>query len=200
MEKSKIIFQEVDKLYREATTNMGKWMWRNHTQWVAERSQKLAEKYGADVEKVYCAALLHDLGDAKYERGHADFETWSWEKGKEVLKNVGFRKHERDEILEAVRTHSCHPGHLPATVEGKVLATADALWHLQTNFFPVILYMHRPESTHTYEEWQDWFATKIERDFNAKIFFEDEKTAVKGEYESLIKVFGNQTLDTKHGA
>jgi putative nucleotidyltransferase with HDIG domain len=194
MEKSKRVFSEVNALYRDATTSMGKWMWRNHTQWVADKAKKLAEKYGADTEKTYCAALLHDLGDARYERGHADFDSWSWEEGKEILKKAGFKKDERREILEAIRTHSCHPGHLPVAQEGKVLATADAMWHLQTSFFPVICFMNRPENTHTYEEWQEWFNGKIERDFGPKIFFEDERAEVKEDYEALTKVFGNKSL------
>ncbi len=119
MQKSKVVFSEVSELYSTATTSMGKWMWCNHTQWVADKAKELAKKYGADSEKVYCAALLHDLGDSKYERDYAEFETWSLEKGKEILKKAGFRKGERDEILEAVRTHPCHPGHLPTTLEGK---------------------------------------------------------------------------------
>ena len=173
---------------------MGKWMWLNHTQWVAEKSKVLALKYGADVEKTYSAALLHDLGDSHYERGHANFDTWSWETSKEILKTAGFRKSERDEILEAIRTHSCHPGHLPVSVEGKVLATADGMWHLQTSFFPVICFMNRPEDKKSYNEWQTWFAEKIERDFGPKIFFEDEREEVRSEYEALIRVFNNKAL------
>lgn len=192
MEKSKIVFAEVNELYSAATTSMGKWMWRNHTQWVADKTLTLAKKYGADVEKAYCAALLHDLGDSQYERDNADFDTWSWVTIKEILKKVGFRKNERDAILEAIRTHSCHPNHLPTTLEGKVLATADGMWHLQTNFFPVICYMNRPDNTHTYEEWQEWFMGKVERDFGPKIFFEDEREEVREDYEALKRVFGNK--------
>ena len=194
MEKHKIVLNEVGELYATAITSMGQWMWHNHTQWVADKAKELAEKYGANAEKTYCAALLHDLGDSKYERGHANFDTWSWTTGKAILKKAGFRKAERDEILEAIRTHSCHPGHLPMTTEGKVLATADGMWHLQTSFFPVICYMNRPDNTHTYEEWQKWFSGKIERDFNTKIFFEDEKEEVRKDYEALTRVFSNATF------
>jgi hypothetical protein len=197
MNKARIVFTEVDKRYSAASTSMGKWMWRKHTQWVADKTVKLAEKYSADSEIVYCAALLHDLGDSRYERNHADFETWSWEESKAILKKAGFRHAERDAILEAVRTHSCHPGQLPVTVEGKVLATADALWHLQTSFFPVICYMNRPDSATSYKEWQEWFQQKIERDFGAKIFFDDERQEVRDDYEALVRVFGNKTLDDK---
>lgn len=194
MERSQIVFSEVSSLYSDATTSMGKWMWQNHTQWVADKAKELAQKYGADIEKSYCAALLHDLGDSKFERGHKDFDAWSWETGKAILKKAGFRKAERDAILEAIRTHSCHPGHLPTALEGKVLATADGMWHLQTSFFPVICYMNRPDNTHSYEEWQNWFNGKIERDFGPKIFFEDEKRELTEDYEALKRVFGSRAL------
>lgn len=197
MEKGSVVFAEVEKLYSSAATSMGKWMWRNHTQWVADKAVKLARKYGADSEKVYCAALLHDLGDSRYERDHAAFETWSWEEGKAILKKAGFRHAEREAILEAVRTHACHPGHLPKALEGKVLATADGMWHLQTSFFPVICYMNRPEGTTSYEEWQDWFHQKIERDFGTKIFFDDEREEVREDYDALVRVFGGSALNSK---
>jgi putative nucleotidyltransferase with HDIG domain len=196
MEKSEAVFAEVNELYSVAATSMGKWMWQNHTQWVADKATKLAKKYGADTEKVYCAALLHDLGDSKYERDHDDFDSWSWEASKAILKKAGFRKAERDAILEAIRTHSSHPGHLPSALEGKVLATADGMWHLQTSFFPAICYMNRPDNTKTYQEWQSWFSGKIERDFGPKIFFEDEKEEVREDYEALRRVFGNKAFES----
>lgn len=189
MDKSKAVFVEVSALYLAAQTSMGTWMWRNHVQWVAGKARKLAEKYGADTEKVYCAALLHDLGDSRYERGHKDFDTWSQQNAGEILLKAGFSGDETSEILAAIRTHSCRPGNLPATQEGKVLATADGMWHLQTNFFPVICYMNRPGNTKTYQEWQEWFEGKIERDFGPKIFFDDERAEVKKDYEALVRVF-----------
>lgn len=195
MEKCEAVYSEVKGLYAKASTSMGAWMWRNHTQWVADKAKALAEKYGADTEIVYCAALLHDLADCKYERGHQGFDAWSWDTSKEVLRKAGFRKAQRDAILEAIRTHSCHPGDLPTTVEGKILATADGMWHVQTNFFPVICFMNRPDGIHSYQEWQRWFCDKISRDFETKIFFDDEREEVRADYEALTRVFGNRTLE-----
>jgi hypothetical protein len=197
MDKSDIVFNEVSKLYNDAQTSMGKWMWRHHTQWVADKTKELAEKYGASAEKAYCAALLHDLGDSTHERNDPAFDTWSWETAKAILKTAGFRHDERKQIMEAVRTHSCHPGHLPQALEGKVLATADGMWHLQTSFFPVICYMNRPQTTHSYQEWQTWFTGKIERDFGPKIFFEDERKEVEEDYRALKRVFENKLLSER---
>jgi predicted hydrolase (HD superfamily) len=195
MDKSKKVFDAVSDLYSVAQTTMGKWMWRNHTQWVADKAKVLAKKYGADAEKTYCAALLHDLGDSKYERGHEAFEAWSFDTAKEILAKAGFKKGDIDAIIEAVRTHSCRPDNLPTALEGRVLATADAMWHLQTSFFPVICYMNRPENTHSYEEWQTWFNKKIERDFGPKIFFEDEREEVRDDYEALVRIFKKTDLE-----
>lgn len=187
----------VSELYKNSSTELGKWMWNNHVQWVANKARNLAEKYNADIEKVYCAALLHDLGDTTFPRGHDDFDTWSEDKGKEILLNAGLNSEETKEIIETiVRPHSCRPGNLPTTQEGKILATADAMFHIQTNFFPMFCYKHRPEHTSSYEEWQDWFDQKIERDFKSKIFFEDEKEEARKNYEALSKVFLNKTLNS----
>jgi hypothetical protein len=198
MERSKAVFAAVSTLYQsEATRGMGRWMWRNHVQWVASRATELANKYGASAEKVYCAALLHDLGDSQHERTFENFATWSEDKGREILLGAGFSKDEATEIVEVIiRPHSCRRGNLPTTIEGKVLATADAMWHLQTNFFPVLCFMNRPETISSYEEWQEWFNEKSDREISIKIFFEDERTAVKDDYEALVKVFSNTTLDS----
>jgi predicted hydrolase (HD superfamily) len=198
MEKSKIVFEEVNGLYRDSATSMGKWMWYNHVQWVADKAKVLAEKYGANAEKAYCAALLHDLADSHYERDHKDFVMWSEEKGKEILLNAGFNEDEAREIVEIIiRPHSCQAGNMPTTKEGQILSTADAMFHLQTGFFPMLCYMHRPENAKTYEEWQEWFNEKIEREFNIKMFFENERAEVKPDYEALSMVFKKTTLQSR---
>lgn len=198
MKQSKTVFNEVNQLYSAATTSMGKWMWNNHVQWVANKAKKLADKYGADAEKVYCAALLHDLADCQYERGHKNFNIWSEEKGKTILLKAGFSKDDATEIIEIIiRPHSCRPGNLPTTLEGKVLATADAMFHLQTGFFPLLCYMNRPDDTKSYREWQQWFSPKIDRDFKVKIFFKDEKEECRKDYQALIRVFNNKTLGNR---
>jgi hypothetical protein len=56
--------------------------------------------------------------------------------------------------------------------------------------------MNRPENTRSYEQWQELFNGKIERDFRSKIFFEDERAEVEEDYRALKKVFGNRSLDS----
>lgn len=195
MSRQQNVFEIVKDLYENTQTEMGLWMWNNHVQWVATRAKELAQKYRADDEKVFCAALLHDLGDAEYPRRHKDFKSWSDAKGNEILAEVGFSDLERKEIIEVIiHPHSCRPGNLPSTLEGKILSTADAMFHLQTNFFPLFCHMNRPEIYSQYSEWQAWISEKLPRDFNVKIFFEEEREVVREDYIALMKVFENKSL------
>ena len=195
MTRQQIVFNEVEKAYaQDSVREMGAWMWHNHVQWVANKGRELAEKYDADTEKVYCAALLHDIADSTLEREDDTFDTWSEQKGREILESAQFTQDEIAELLEIIiRPHSCRPNNLPTTLEGKVLATADAMFHLQTSFFPMLCFKNKPPCN-SYHTWQEWFSEKIERDFGPKIFFAEERELVRADCEALKRVFPNQAL------
>lgn len=196
MNKLEKVREAVREIYEHPDArSVGLWMWENHVQWVANKAEELTNKYEADTEKVVSAALLHDLADAKYERDHEQFDGWSESEAKRILLTAGFSEEESVEIVEIiVRPHSCRPNKLPTTLEGKVLATADAMFHLRTSFFPVLCFKNMPASKQSLEEWQGWFDVKIEREYDVKIFFEDEKQEIEADYQALKRVFGNKSL------
>ena len=191
------VFDLVKEVYEHSEVRpMGAWMWNNHVQWVADKTRDLANKYEADNEKAVSAALLHDLGDSRFERNHPDFDQWSEDEGYEILKESGFNDAEAKEIIEiVVKPHSCRPENMPTTIEGKVLATADAMFHLQTNFFVVLGYKNIPAHTKTLTEWRDWFNEAVERNYKSKIFFDDERSEVESDYQALKRIFGNSSLE-----
>jgi len=190
------VFAQVEVLYKNSSTQLGKWMWENHVQFVADTSKKLADKYSANTEWCYVAALLHDIGDCLIKRDDSRFNAWSYEKASEILTSCDFSQKEiKNIITEIIQPHSCKPGLLPHTLNGKVLATADAIFHLDTGFFPLFCYLNCPEAIGSYQEWQNWCMEKIERDFRSKIFFEEERKSMEGSYTALKTVFGNTTLD-----
>ncbi len=191
-DRTQKVFDQVSKLYENSEREMGRWMWDNHVQWVAEKSAELAKKYNANIEKCYVSALLHDLGDVWMEREEEDFDPKSNREGRSVLEKAGFTKDEKKEILEViVEPHSCYPNNLPTTVEGKVLATADGMYHLVSNFFVDFCWNHT--SKDNLQEYLEWVREKLERDLNVKIFFEDEKQEVIPRYEALKEVFVNKS-------
>lgn len=189
-EKQQKVFNDVEKLYLNSPRDMGRWMWKHHVQWVAEKVGKLAEKYGAHKDMVVVGALLHDLGDVKYERTDNNHELWGNEKSRFILSETGFSP---DEIAETMKNiidpHSCHPDNLPTTMEGKILATADAMFHLQTDFFIQLSWMHLPPWKKSFDEWKEWVVEKLDRDYNSKIFFDDEKEEIEPNYNALKLIF-----------
>lgn len=182
------VFQSVEKLYLSSGRKMGRWMWEHHVQWVMERGEQLAQKYQADVGMVTVAALLHDLGDVWLERTDPYFDTRSEDEAKLILKEAGYDVAQIDSILtDIIAPHSCYPDNLPQTLEAKVLATADALFHLETDFYVQFAFMNIPAGK-SYAEWIAWAREKVERDYEVKVFFEDEKKQIYSRYEALRSI------------
>jgi hypothetical protein len=123
------------------------------------------------------------------ERDEKDYEVRGNQESEQILKKAGFDNQEIENILiNIVELHSCYPGNLPQTVEGKCLASADAMFHLMTDFFPQFGWKNLPKFS-DYSEWISWVTEKIERDFNNKIFFEAEKKEVDPFYLALRSVY-----------
>lgn len=163
------------------------WLYSNHVLWVAKVSCRLAEKYGANADLAEAAALLHDIADAKIPRRSDSHEEVSLDIARELLTNCGFDQSEIALVVDdADRYHSCHSGEKPESKEGLVLATADAMAHYQTGFYVFAVSRMREKSL---EEIQAWVLPKLERDYNSKIFFEDERQEVTPAYETLRTIF-----------
>ncbi len=189
MNRHQKVFHLVELAYTKCPEYFGKWMWKNHVPIVARKAELLAQKYEADVDLAVAGALLHDFGDAFVYRFHSDHEKISKAKAIEALKKAEYSQEEVVEILEKIiAPHSCRDGFLPETLEAKVLATADAVAHLTTDFYLQFTWMHLPEGK-TYSEFLEWVAEKLERDFNKKIFFEEVKDEVSDRYLALLEVF-----------
>lgn len=115
-------------------------------------------------------------------------EETSFKEGVEVLQQAGYSEAEIEQVMkQVIGPHSCRDGNLPSTIEGKVMATGDALAHLTTDFYVQFCWKHLPEGKN-YNEFLDWVAEKLDRDFNKKIFFIEVKDEVRQRYESLTEV------------
>ena len=190
MNKYQKVAQQVEKAYLACTEDFGKWMWKNHVPVVAQKAEELSIKYGADSDLAVAGALLHDFGDAFMYRFAKNHEEVSQTKAREVLSKSGYSKSQIETVMqEVIAPHSCRTGdELPRTKEARVLATADALAHLTTDFYVQFTWKHIPEGK-TYEEFLVWVTEKLDRDFNRKIFFDEVKEEVRYRYDALMEVF-----------
>jgi len=194
MNKHQKLYRLVEESYAQSQQPFAQWMWKNHVPIVTQHAERLSKKYGANLDLSIAGALLHDFGDVFVHRHSTKHEEVSKAESVKLLKQSDYSDNEIHEVLEKViAPHSCKEGLLPTTLEGKVLATADALAHLTTDFYLQFSWMHLPEGK-TYDEFISWVVGKIDRDFNDKIFFSEIRAVAKHQYRSLLEVFSNNQL------
>jgi len=186
-------YSKVEELVKTAYTSskadFAQWIWANHLPLVANKAKELSQKYDANSDIVVAAAWLHDFGDAFTNRHADNHEEISKNEAIKILQKCEYTIKEISYIMsEVIAPHSCKEGYLPKTVEGKILATADSLAHLNSDLYIQFTWKHLPENKN-YQEYLIWVAEKLERDFHIKIFFEDEKKSVQNRYDSLKEVF-----------
>ncbi len=181
----------VTKLYTEKRPerdDWADWLWEYHVITVANFASELAERFGVDPDLSRAAALLHDIADVMTQRSNPEHEQMSLDLGRKILKECGYDEEEVSTVIDdAGKFHSCHGSDRPKTDVGKVLATADALGHLKTDFYALacerMLAAGRQKET-----VQQWVREKIEREYHDKILF----APVQKEVEPLYTKFKEQ--------
>jgi putative nucleotidyltransferase with HDIG domain len=189
------LWTKVESLYAEKLDtgdDWADWIYPNHVVIVARNAKRIAEQKGANVELSQAAALLHDIADIRMERRNSNHGEESLKIAREVLQACGYTADEIALVVDdAIRYHSCHGDERPKSIEGLVLATADSLAHLQTNF-----YIHAAwsfgKTGRELDELIDWTLKKIDRDLNSKISFDDIREEARPDYELIKKLFGGK--------
>lgn len=164
-------------------------MWDNHVQKVADKAKLLCEEFNGNADYAVAGALLHDFGDAFIYRHDPEHEAVSNREAHRVLHASGFTDTEIAEVLDVVmKPHGCKNGIYPKTIEGEILATADAFVHLMSDFYLQFAWMNIPQNS-TYADFTKWAQEKIERDYREKIRFESVREQIHGRYLALKEVF-----------
>lgn len=191
MNRIEILEQKVRDLYAQKNIDRAEWAdWLadNHVFIVADNASVFAQRFGANEELAKAAALLHDIADATMSRFDENHEAESMKIARKLLQECGYNDQETAIVVDdAIRLHSCHDGNVPTTLEGKVLATADSLAHLQTDFYIYATWIMGKNTP--LDEIKAWVLKKLERDFHNKILFDEVKTEVQQNYEMLKELF-----------
>src|SRR6185369_14839643 len=112
------------------------WLYDQHVPFVAAKAREVAQMYGGDPNLDETAGWLHDIADIKMNRHNDSHEEESLAIARQLMQECGYSKEQIELVVDdAIRLHSCYDGVRPASAEGQALATADALAHLQTDFY-----------------------------------------------------------------
>ncbi len=186
------LWQQVESLYKEKQEDRedwADWLYPNHVVIVTNNAKAIAERKDADIELSQVAALLHDVADFKMKRTNPDHAEESLKIAREIMEQNGYNEDEIKLVVDdAIRYHSCHGDERPKNKEGLVLATADSLAHLQTNFY-IFAAWQFGKSGRRLDDLEEWVLKKIERDLNNKISFDDIREEARPDYEMVKSLY-----------
>lgn len=184
---------KVDRMYKADTPGRNPWAgWfhRNHVFLVAEKGAELARRFGGNEDLVRAAGMLHHIADAVIQRSDPRHEDESIAISHKLLTESGFKKDEIDTIQEAIRLRGCYGG-VPHSMEGKALATADALVYMQSGFYDFAIAEMR--KTMPVQKIRAWGCKKLDHDYNNRILFPELRPATKSDYDRLRAMFSTLT-------
>lgn len=95
----------------------------NHIKTVIRRSLELADGYDVDFNIVYTVAAYHDLGHFIDRKRHEIISAEMFMKDENIKR--WFADEQRKVIKEAIEDHRASCNHVPRTIYGKIVSTAD---------------------------------------------------------------------------
>lgn len=164
--------------------HLADWFYSVHLLGVEKFAKELLKKLPkADKEIVLLGVWLHDLQRIRGIKGnHPKVGAIESEK---VLKKFGYSEKSIKHVKEIILTHTCGTSLRPKTVEGKILASADAMSHYINDFYLIIATTGR----RNLKEYKLWALEKLNRDYNKKIFFPFAKKMIEKKHKILKELF-----------
>lgn len=160
------------------------WFYKTHLLAVEKFAKELLKQLpDADNEIVLLGVWLHDLQRVRgIKSEHAEMGAREAEK---VMKQFKFSEEKINRVKNIILTHSCNTDMMPQTLEGKILASADAMSHYINDFYLQIAVTGERDLP----SFKEWALEKLDRDFNKKIFFDFAKKMVEKRHKILIELF-----------
>jgi putative nucleotidyltransferase with HDIG domain len=178
--------EEIEQYARNVFSNNGMdWFVKLHVEYVEKLALRLADIKHADKTILKLAAWLHDIGHKPKndsDRHHIENSAFA----AKLLTERGFDERIVKSVEHCILTHRCGDDHKPETLEAQILASADAMSHMEN--FSMLLYIAFVLERYDLEKAYSWLSTKIDRDWNSKILLPEGKEIIKDKYEEVLKL------------
>lgn len=166
------------------SSNIDAWFYDIHLLGVEKFANELLNELPeADKEIVMLGVWLHDLQRIRGKKG--DHAKIGAEEAEKVMKQFQYSKEVIKHVREIILSHSCDTKLKPKSLEGKILASADAMSHYINDFYLVIAVTGERNLI----DYKKWALEKLDRDYNKKIFFDFAKSKIKARHNVLWKLF-----------
>lgn len=178
---------QIKNLVKSECHNLGQvdnWFYDVHLLGVEKIAKKLIKRLPkADKEIVLLGVWLHDLQRVRGIKGdHA--KAGAIEAGK-VMRQFNYSEKTMGYVREMILSHCCDTRLVPKTLEGKILASADAMSHYINDFYLTIAATGQRGAA----DFKKWALEKLDRDYNKKIFFGFARKMIEKRHKVLKEVF-----------
>lgn len=158
------------------------WFFEEHLEIVEKHALDILAKVpSADKEVVILGVWLHDTQRIRGLK--ADHQDGGVQEAKKIMNQFNYSEDIIKKVQGIIQTHSCD-NEIPNTVEGRVLATADAMAHYTSDFFLRIAILGYRDV----KEYKKWALEKIEKNYNKKISFDFAQDEIRNRH-NIIKNF-----------
>lgn len=151
--------------------------WNEHIKYVYIESQKLAEKYGADLEIVKLGALLHDIALICKVGDRKDHHINGKLLADEILKKYNYPEDKANRVLSTVYNHRSSKN--ATNIEDVCVADSDIIAHFDN--IPMLFNSAYNRNHINLNEVRDWMRKCFEDDYN------DLSDRTKKEFENRYK-------------
>ncbi|MFH0928444.1 MAG: HD domain-containing protein [bacterium] len=156
------------------------WFFGTHLLAVEKFARELLKKLpSANAEVVLLSVWLHDVQRVRGLKG--DHVGSGAKEACKILSKFGYSKEIIEQVRAAILSHSCNTKLLPKSVEGKILASADAMSHYVNDLYLTIAVSERQDLA----AYKKWALEKLDRDYHKKIFFGFAKKMIQKRHEVL---------------
>lgn len=177
----------IKKMIKEELVELGfagDWFYETHLLAVEKFAKELLKNLPkANKEVVMLSVWLHDIQRIRGIKG--DHAKAGAEEAEKILKEFNYPEDIIKQAKEIILTHPCEAGIKPKTLEGKILASADAMSHCVNDFYLAIAVL----GERNVKEFKKWALEKLNRDYNKKIFFDFAKKMIKRRRDVLKEIF-----------
>lgn len=166
----------------EKSKSIPDWFCRDHLFQVEKNAQELLkEKSNVNKEIVLLGVWLHDLQRIRGIKG--DHQKIGAREAGKVMKEYGYDKDVIEKVKVIILSHSCS-NKIPSSLEGKILASADAVSHYQNDFYLKIAVTGQRDV----REFKSWLKEKLNRNYKKKLYFTSAKKKIKERHDLFVKL------------
>ncbi|WP_394699303.1 HD domain-containing protein [uncultured Sphaerochaeta sp.] len=138
-------------------------IWTHHIKPMISIAQNLAKNYGADIQIVTFATMLHDLAGIEDATKSEQHHIFGAQRAKEILSTYGYPQDKIAQVMSCILKHRGSIPLAPTSPEEICIADADAIAHMQdlgSLFF--VAYVKKGMEL---EDGLSWVQQKLQRDW-----------------------------------